>query len=692
MSSRWPGGVINQTAPTFPYSGVWTVEQVAYLRSQGVWPYGPSDPYFYDVSLLLNGDGTNGAQNNTFLDSSTNNFTITRNGNTTQGSFSPYGSLWSNYFPAGGNYSLTTPASSNTSLGAGNFTIEAWAFTTSFGAYYNIIACKWDYPNKEWLLQHTASSINLYLSTDGLSDSAVFTASVTVPLNTWNHIAVTRSGSSLYFFLNGNLISTQSITQTFYAASIVTAIGNFASSGISDTGMRGYVSNFRLVKGTALYTSSFTPSTIPLTAVSGTQLLTCQSNRFLDNSSNNFTVTPTSSNSIQRFSPFNPTAPYSTSVIGGSGYFDGSGDYLSAGSQSAYAFGTGTFTVQAWLYITSRSATSNIAATRASAGDAAGWSWEVNTSGSMTIYANSYIFNSVGSVPLNAWTHVAFTREGTGSNQTKIYINNVLTATSTSSQDFTNTNLGVGSNNDGSQFPFLGYMSGFRMLKGTALTTFDLTNPPTNITNTSLLLSYTNAGIPDLAMMNNLETVGNAQVSTSVKKYGTGSLAFDGTGDYLCNYSQQAINSTNFGTGDFTIEMWIYFGSTSGSQGIIDDADNISTAGTQKWFLYKDSSQNLIFGQHSVGAILTYAWSPSATTWYYVAITRASGTARMFINGTSVASASNSTNFASSGGLQIGVMASISPLNGYIDDLRITNGLARYTTTFTPPTAALPTY
>ena len=58
----------------------------------------PSDPYFYDVTMLLTGDGTNGAQNNTFLDSSSNAFSITRNGNTTQGSFSPYGSLWSNYF------------------------------------------------------------------------------------------------------------------------------------------------------------------------------------------------------------------------------------------------------------------------------------------------------------------------------------------------------------------------------------------------------------------------------------------------------------------------------------------------------------------------------------------------------------------------------------------------------------------
>ena len=55
---------------------------------------GASDPYYEYVTMLLTGDGTNGAQNNTFIDSSTNNTSITRYGNTTQGAFSPYGSLW----------------------------------------------------------------------------------------------------------------------------------------------------------------------------------------------------------------------------------------------------------------------------------------------------------------------------------------------------------------------------------------------------------------------------------------------------------------------------------------------------------------------------------------------------------------------------------------------------------------------
>ena len=108
MSKQYPGGLRTKSpvTPSGPYStdsasGIWTLDQQAYWQKLGQWPNAnnpPLDPQFNYVTMLLHGDGTNGAQNNTFLDSSTNNFTITRNGNTTQGSFSPYGSNWSNFF------------------------------------------------------------------------------------------------------------------------------------------------------------------------------------------------------------------------------------------------------------------------------------------------------------------------------------------------------------------------------------------------------------------------------------------------------------------------------------------------------------------------------------------------------------------------------------------------------------------
>ena len=102
MSSRYKGSILSATAATNSQSaavGVWRPNEVLQAVNASLWPLGITyDPYFKYVTLLLHGDGTNGAQNNTFLDSSSNNFTITRNGNTTQGTFSPYGSNWSSYF------------------------------------------------------------------------------------------------------------------------------------------------------------------------------------------------------------------------------------------------------------------------------------------------------------------------------------------------------------------------------------------------------------------------------------------------------------------------------------------------------------------------------------------------------------------------------------------------------------------
>jgi hypothetical protein len=108
------------------YSGSFTLQQQMQAKTASNWPIA-GDPYFNYVPLLLNGDGTNGAQNNTFLDSSSNNFTITRNGNTTQGSFSPYGSNWSNYFN-GSDY-LTASANSAFAFNTGDFTMECWYYS-----------------------------------------------------------------------------------------------------------------------------------------------------------------------------------------------------------------------------------------------------------------------------------------------------------------------------------------------------------------------------------------------------------------------------------------------------------------------------------------------------------------------------------------------------------------------------------
>jgi hypothetical protein len=178
--------------------------------------------------------------------------------------------------------------------------------------------------------------------------------------------------------------------------------------------------------------------------------------------------------------------------------------------------------------------------------------------------------------------------------------------------------------------------------------------------------------------------VGNAQISTSVVKYGTGSLYFDGSGDGLFARSTA---DTAFNTGDFTVEFWIYLAANlSNFVKIVElgASGNCLTIETQ-------STTNVLNVTNLTSTVyLTSNTALTNNTWIHVAVTRASGTLRIFQNGTSVGGVSNSTDFPNSGGIYIGQSNTGQAMNGYIDDLRITKGYARYTANFTPPTAAFP--
>ena len=105
---------------------------------------GEVDPYFNQTVLLLHGDGSNGAQNNTFLDSSTNNFTITRNGNTTQGTFSPFSTQaggWSNYFDGSGDY-LTVADNTALDVEASDFTVEFFVYLPTTPSGVDVVFAK----------------------------------------------------------------------------------------------------------------------------------------------------------------------------------------------------------------------------------------------------------------------------------------------------------------------------------------------------------------------------------------------------------------------------------------------------------------------------------------------------------------------------------------------------------------------
>jgi hypothetical protein len=189
--------------------------------------------------------------------------------------------------------------------------------------------------------------------------------------------------------------------------------------------------------------------------------------------------------------------------------------------------------------------------------------------------------------------------------------------------------------------------------------------------------------------------VGNAQISTAQSKFGGGSIAFDGAGlplDYLS--IPAGTSALQFGAQDFTVECWVYRLNTNTGTIAISQADLATVAGSA-WVLYVSSSTaSDVYSGSSAFAVTSP--NPPINTWAHVALTRSGGTLRSFLNGTIVGTntslgTSTLNNGATTYPNTIGGIANdIRGLNGYIDELRITKGVARYTANFTPPTAPFP--
>lgn len=678
---------ITKGVARYPYS--FTPPTAALPDIGGPFPTLTADPYYEYTTLLLPGNGTNGAQNNTFLDSSTNAFTITRNGNTTQGTFSPFSQTgWSNNFDGSGDYLTFTGSSALTATG--DFTFECWIYVRTIaqtGASNPRILTS---PNGLTLVL-VASTNNLRVDNDGVGASPISTANDSIIFNQWMHVAVVRSGSTLTAYLNGTSAGSATHTSTFTETGSI-GIG-YTSAGPGGY-FNGYISNMRMVVGTAVYTANFTPPTAALTAITNTQLLTCQSNRFVDNSSNAFALTRAGDTSIQAFSPFNPTASWSAATYGGSGYFDGSGDYLSIPNSTSLQLGSSDWDIECWIYLNS---TSGIQRPISQADSNYEFAFYIS-SGALTAYSfqsggTQNFAISMGTLTSGQWYHIAATRSGSN---IRAFVNGaqVGTATFSGTIDARTGGWRVGASYTTSEY-LNGYVTDARIVKGSAVYTAAFTPPTaplTAITNTSLLLNYTNAGIYDATSKNDLETVGNAQISTTQSKFGGSSMYFDGTGDGLTQPAVQNLN-WSFGSGDMTIECWAYFNSVSGYQTLVDFRPSGGGFGTSSFVLWVDAGTLSFFaGAYSGASPVLSGGSISTGQWYHIVISRYGGTTKLFLNGNQTATTTNAwaQTFSATDILSIGATTNVTGnyLNGYINDLRITKGIARYTSNFTPPTTA----
>ena len=630
----------------------------------------------------------------------TGGFYITRSGNVTQGTFSPFSQTgWSIFL--NGSSTIGVPAGLQTAFAGWGGRTRSWeAFIyrdtatdyTLQNAYAAVAA------DGRWYIAIVSNKLEFgWTTSTGTQTLVATTASVPVG---WVHLTVcvdstSSSNTTIYLGINGSIqtftgnnLSTQASTYPW------TAI--FAAAQYLPATFNGYCTGLRW-SNNIRYSGNYTVPTGAFTSDGNTMFLLGQRNRFVDESSNGYSITfAAGAPSVQAFSPFAPTAAYSAATNGGSVYSsDTSVNFITVTGGAAANTFTGDFTIEAFVYVPATGTYFGIIDFSSGANN---WAFFLRDTGGLDFYNGTDRYTS-GVIQYGAWNHVVAVRSGT---TLAYYINGVREATTfTLSGTITAVTtagkiLKLKANAGGA-----GYLSNLRIINGQALysgATITVPNAPLtatgygttsqSITGTvGLLLSCTNAGIFDATGKNVLDTVGDAKISMAVSKWGGAALAFDGTLDYLSVPDSQ---NFNFGSGDFTIELWANWISFGADKKYVLKA----ASATSYWQFRHDSTTGIAFTYNTGASQIAVAQQGNNTgwntgTWYHVALVRYGNTVTIYRDGVAVASGSLTgalTNPAAN--LNIGGVSLDSTLsmNGYIDDLRISR-FARYTGNFTPPTA-----
>jgi hypothetical protein len=695
---RPEGGVVglNNTPTLSTATGVWTMQDVVRNLRDSTWPAAASfnDPYFNLNSLLIHADGSNGKTNVSYVDSSSNAYTATASGKPIQGTFSPFSQTgWSNFFNGSSDY-LTVPASANFAYGTGNFTIEGWIYPTTLSGNPLIWSQSVSGTNYFMIgIDSASSKMGFTFATSG-GGTNIF-SSTTVTTNTWYHFAVVRNSNVVTVYVNGVGGTPTACAQDFSNTTYVPTIGRYTHSASQYYG--GYLSDLRVVKGSAVYTgSSFTPPTLPLTAITNTVLLTCQSNRFRDSSTNNLTVTPAGTPSVQPFEGVAPGSAYSTTSVGGSAYFNGSSDYITLPSNMT-AVGNAAYTLEGWFYPTTVAA-AEIPIVKLYNSTQTIEFRIVSSKIQGRINGSATIVGGNTTLYPNQWYHFALVKPTAGTSAAVLYINGVAELTTandtTTYTAFTTPRVGA---NQSQNIFYTGWASGVRFISGVAQYTANFTPPtapPTNVASTLFLLNFTNAGIIDQTAKNNMTTYGTAALSTTQSKFGGSSILIN-VGD-----SNNIVIPHNklfdLSSGNFTVEFWIYLSSNATYNYLISKGG----ASTREWAIGvggSSSSNQVRFYWSTNGSstgdsvISSSSGTTPLTTWMHIAVVRSGSTITIYKDGTSIGSGTFTSMYSGTGPVTIGRFMDYTGiahyLDGYLDDIRISR-YARYTTNFAPPTGA----
>lgn len=703
-----------------------------------------SNPPFNYVTTLVHGDGTNGQTNYSFTDSSTNNFTIATGGTpasiNSQSAFNPYKSAYSVDCRASQSPIFTIPFNTVFAMGTGTFTMECWVYPYSYGTIRGIV---------DIYDSNSAGRMALRLTTTGAVQLAggaalatnIVTTTGTLTLNTWSHIAVVRSGTGsgqVVVYINGVADATTGTSAT----SFTNTVGNVhlcCDAGTTGTAtpanyFEGLISQLRIVKAVAVYTGTFTVPTSVLTstqsanpyggsntaAITGTatSLLTFVRPYIVNISANTLTMYRGAAAASTSYYPWfvsqspipNATIDAPTTAVGyTTASFSGSYANTVASSAelsrntttTAFGFGTGNYTLEAWFYIVNTVSTRNdlFNFNTSTATQRLALFFDSGTSGKLSMFCNGngLITSLITAFHVaGTWSHIALVR--TSTTLTTMYVNGVSVGTTATNYTMSTSNPW----NMGVDESVVGYAAGYRVVKGTAIYTAAFTpptSPVTAVTNTQLLLNFSTAGMYDSSMNQMLIPRATSVVlSTTQSKFGGSSIRFPGgTTDYISTQNFVATDNQAIllGSGDFTVEGWFYADAATSDKGIFQIAFTAAGFGGQTGLAlayYTSSNLRLFYGAAS--AATGTASAVTTATWIHFAVVRygtGASNLTVYINGAADTSliVTDSYNYPSAYLTMGGYDATTKTFTGYLEEFRISK-YAVYTSDFVPPTAAFP--
>jgi len=427
-----------------------------------------ADPYAWKNVLALPLVGSDDDVSNSVNSGSTTKVTASTNAVASSAASNFYGGSW--IFDGSGDYIAVTD-NADLAFGTGDLTVELWVYPNT------LVSNDCLYDGRQSTGSAT-TGFSIVVNSSGQVQTYTaggYRCSSTAQLKVgkWSHIAVVRSSGTDTLFMDGIAQADTDTTNGNYTDQKC----RIGSDVNGDESWGGHISDFRLYKGVAKYTSNFVvPATSP-------------------------DILPDTPSGVSGGSKL-------AKVTDGAVSFDGTTDFLSISSSTDFDFSGINWTVELFVYANSTSGVNILIENRSNG--TGGWSVQLNN-GNIQNYLSSGVALLSTAVAANKWYHIALVRN---SSTTTLYIDGVSAGTtSTDAGSTASDGLTIGARADGN-YSLNGFISNIRTLKGTALYTANFTPPTrelTNVTNTKLLCCQSNTQAGSAAVAPNVSGVNDGR-------------------------------------------------------------------------------------------------------------------------------------------------------------------------------------